>query len=367
MVIAHYCVEHISVQGEIYMDKIMMWIMAICALIGGTDRLLGNRLGLGKRFEDGFQLFGPTALSMAGLICITPLVSLGLEYTIVPFYRMLHLDPGMLGGILALDMGGYQLCKELALDPAIGRYGGIIVGATLGCTITFTIPVGMAKGILAGLSALPVGILVGGLLCGLSIEKLLIQSLPVFLLAVLLILGLSRFPDGMIRGFRVFAEIIRGAGTIGIALGAFSYMTGVQLLPEMAGLDEALGVVSSIGIVLLGSLPFAEILQRLLKKPLEWVGEKIGLGRLGTAGLLVGIVSALPVIADMKQMNEREIVMNAALLVCGTSMVAAHLGFVLGVDAPATGALLAGKLTGGIAGVWMAWQIMKKTESSRDR
>lgn len=130
MVIAHYCVEHISVQGEIYMDKTMMWIMAICALIGGTDRLLGNRLGLGKRFEDGFQLLGPTALSMAGLICITPLVSLGLEYTIVPFYRMLHLDPGMLGGILALDMGGYQLCKELALDPAIGRYGGIIVGAT---------------------------------------------------------------------------------------------------------------------------------------------------------------------------------------------------------------------------------------------
>lgn len=83
---------NIFLYREIYMDKIMMWIMAICALIGGTDRLLGNRLGLGKRSEDGFQLLGPTALSMAGLICITPLVSLGLEYTIVPFYRMLHLD-----------------------------------------------------------------------------------------------------------------------------------------------------------------------------------------------------------------------------------------------------------------------------------
>ena len=136
-------------------------------------------------------------------------------------------------------------------------------------------------------------------------------------------------------------------------------MTGLQLLPGLTPLDEALKVVSSIGIVLLGSLPFAEILQRLLKNPLEWIGEKIGLGRNGTAGLLVGIVSALPVIADMKRMNEREIVMNAALLVCGTSMVAAHLGFVLGVDAPVTGALLAGKLTGGIAGVWMAWRIMK--------
>ena len=216
-----------------------------------------------------------------------------------------------------------------------------------------------AKGILAGLCMLPVGILTGGLMCGVSLGKLLLQSIPVLILAVLLVFGISRFPDGMIHGFRVFATVIRSAGTIGIALGAFSYMTGLQLLPGLTPLDEALKVVSSIGIVLLGSLPFAEILQRMLKNPLEWIGEKIGLGRNGTAGLLVGIVSALPVIADMKRMNEREIVMNAALLVCGTSMVAAHLGFVLGVDAPATGALLAGKLTGGIAGVWMAWRIMK--------
>lgn len=269
-----------------------MWVMAICAMIGGVDQLAGNKFGLGRRFEDGFQLLGPTALSMAGLICITPLLSLGLEHTIVPLYRILHLDPGMLGGVLAIDMGGYQLCKELAQDPAIGRYGGIIVGATLGCTITFTIPVGMgmlgerekplfAKGILAGLCMLPVGILTGGLMCGVSLGKLLLQSIPVLILAVLLVFGISRFPDGMIHGFRIFATVIRSAGTIGIALGAFSYMTGLQLLPGLTPLDEALKVVSSIGIVLLGSLPFAEILQRLLKNPLEWIGEKIGLGRNG--------------------------------------------------------------------------------------
>lgn len=105
------------------MYKIMMWIMAICALLGGADRLVSNRLGLGKRFEDGFQLLGPTALSMSGLICITPLLSLALKKTIVPLWQLLHLDPGMLGGVLALDMGGYQLCNELALDPAIRRSG----------------------------------------------------------------------------------------------------------------------------------------------------------------------------------------------------------------------------------------------------
>ena len=98
-----------------------MWVMAICALIGGVDQLAGNKFGLGRRFEDGFQLLGPTALSMAGLICITPLLSLGLEHTIVPLYRILHLDPGMLGGVLAIDMGGYQLADALAETLESGK------------------------------------------------------------------------------------------------------------------------------------------------------------------------------------------------------------------------------------------------------
>ena len=73
-------------------------------------------------------------------------------------------------------MGGYQLASELANSPATGLFGGILVAATFGCTLTFTIPVGMgmlsgqdkplfARGILAGLAAFPVALLVGGLCC----------------------------------------------------------------------------------------------------------------------------------------------------------------------------------------------------------
>ena len=58
------------------MDKIIMWIMAVGAVIGGIDYILGNRFGFGKRFEEGFLLLGPTALSMAGIICLTPILSL---------------------------------------------------------------------------------------------------------------------------------------------------------------------------------------------------------------------------------------------------------------------------------------------------
>ena len=54
------------------MDRAIMWIMAAGALIGGADRIFGNRLGLGKKFEEGFLLMGSTALSMAGIICLVP-------------------------------------------------------------------------------------------------------------------------------------------------------------------------------------------------------------------------------------------------------------------------------------------------------
>ena len=98
----------------------------------------------------------------------------------------------MLGGWLAIDMGGYQLARELAVDTRMGDYGGIVVAATFGCTLTFTVPMGMgilgeeerpsfAKGILLGLGVLPVALLIGGALCGLPVLKTLVQSIPVFL------------------------------------------------------------------------------------------------------------------------------------------------------------------------------------------
>ena len=40
------------------MNTLIMWVMACGAVLGGLDRILGNRFGLGKRFEEGFELLG---------------------------------------------------------------------------------------------------------------------------------------------------------------------------------------------------------------------------------------------------------------------------------------------------------------------
>ena len=179
------------------MNQIIMWIMAVGAVLGGVDRIAGNRFGLGKRFEEGFTLLGPTALSMSGIICLTPLLSRFLRFALVPIWNFFGLDAGLLAGILAIDMGGYQLAGELSASQEMVRYAGLVIAATLGCTITFTIPVGMgmlksgdrlffSRGMLIGTGTLPVTMIVGGLLSGLSFLQIVLPSLPVLLFCFLL-------------------------------------------------------------------------------------------------------------------------------------------------------------------------------------
>ena len=354
------------------MNQIIMWIMAVGAVLGGVDRIAGNRFGLGKRFEEGFTLLGPTALSMSGIICLTPLLSRFLRFALVPIWNFLGLDAGLLAGILAIDMGGYQLAGELSASQEMVRYAGLVIAATLGCTITFTIPVGMgmlksgdrlffSRGMLIGTGTLPVTMIVGGLLSGLSFLQIVLQSLPVLLFCF------WRFPEQTVRAVTVFADVIRLLTTIGLIAGAFCYMTGFSLLPDLAPLEDAMAVVSSIGIVLLGSLPTAELLQRVLKKPLSFIGRKTGMNDSSAAGLLMGIVSPVPAITMMEKMDERGKIVNAAFLVSAASTIAAHMGFTFGTDPDFVVPLLVAKLAGGIAAVCAALFFTKKSAYSKTR
>ena len=349
-----------------------MWIMACGALLGGIDRILGNRFGLGKKFEEGFHLLGPTALSMAGILCLVPLLTKLLGGPVSAICAPLGIDPAMLGGLLAVDMGGFQLAHSLALDPRAADFAGVTVAAILGCTITFTIPIGMgmldndervdfAQGILYGLISLPAALLVGGLCSGLNLAETVYQSLPVFLLSVLVLLGIWKKTAQMIRGFSVFAKCISMLTTFGLMLGAFEYMSGAQIIPGLAPIQDAMATVASIGVVLLGSLPVTELLQRLLKRPLAYLGRKTGMNNASVAGLLIGMVSVLPAIALIKDMDRRGRIVNAAFIVCAASALAAHLGFVAGVDASLLPMLLASKFSGGICGIIIALLATRKT------
>lgn len=347
------------------MQKMLMMIMAAGAVLGGMDRLMNNRFGLGRKFEEGFMLLGPMALSMAGIVCLTPLLSGLLGKWIAPVYRCLHLDPAMFAGILAIDMGGYPMAMGLADDPALGRFAGIIVGAIFGCTVSFTIPVGMGmlggeerssfiQGTLYGLIAMPAALILGGVLCGLGVWNTIWQLLPVLILSGVLLWGIRVRPVGTVRAFRLFARGLEGLITVGLILGAVQYMTGWVILPGLMPIEEAMESVAAIGIVLLGSLPAAELLKRILRRPLEWMGGRLGVNAVSMAGFLLGAVSLMPMLALMKDMDRRGRVANAAAAVCSAAALAAHLGYTVSQEPDMLAPMLLAKAAGGLLGAAIA-------------
>lgn len=351
------------------LNRILMIFIAAGAVLGGADKILGNRFGLGQKFDEGFFLMGPMALSMTGIICLAPVVSAWLG-VIRPVLSAVGIDPAMFGCVLAIDMGGYQLAMDLAQDPAIGAFSGIIASSMFGCTLVFTIPVGMSvlaeedrpfflRGILAGLISLPVGLFAGGLLQGLPFGTILFQCIPIFLLSVVLLMGLIRFPDRTIHLFSGVARVIQIAATVGLILAAVQQIADVTILPGLVSAEEALNIVGSIAIVMLGSLPLAELLRRCLFRPFCWIGSKTGLNDASTTGLIVGAVTVMPALAMVRDMDRRGKVLCGAFLVCGASAFAAHMGFAAATQPELIMPLLGGKFSGALVGLIVAMRITR--------
>lgn len=345
-------------------NGIIMCVMAFGAVLGGLDRILGNRFGYGEKFESGFRILGNVGLSMAGIICLAPTLGKGVRFLVGPMCETLGMDPAIFGSLLSIDMGGYPLSVDLAKDTDLGLYAGIVVSSMFGATLVFHIPVGVGflgekdesfmKGILLGLATMPGAMLVGGLVMGLELGRILWNSLPVFLLSAALAVGIAKVPGAMMKGFKVFAWVIRAVATLGLTAAAVTHMTGFVLLDSMPPLQEAMEVVVSIGIVMLGGMPLAELLRRLLKTPFRWIGDRTGIDSAGTAALLVALVSATPALALLPQMNRRSRVVVAAFLTNGVCIIGAHFAFCQSVAPECVGALLAAKLVGSILAVTVA-------------
>ena len=125
---------------------IIIRIMGVFALIGGIDRILGNRLGLGKQFEEGILAMGSLALAMIGVISLAPVLASLLKPVVVPLYSLLGADAAMFAGtLLACDMGGGTLAMEMTSDTNAALLGGVLTGSMMGATIVFTIPIALGQ------------------------------------------------------------------------------------------------------------------------------------------------------------------------------------------------------------------------------
>ena len=353
-------------------DEILIALMAVFALLGGVDRILGNRFGLGEKFEEGILAMGSLALAMVGIVSLAPVLAAALRPIVVPVYGALGADPAMFAGtILACDMGGGQLARELTANADAAALGGVITGSMLGATVVFTIPVAMgilreedrpamAKGILCGMVAIPVGVLVGGLTAGFAPGMVLHNLIPIVLIALLIALGLWLAENAMVKAFTAFGKIVVAVVTAGLAAAIVEELTGFVLIPGLAPLSEGFETVGAIAIVLAGAFPLVYVVTKLLQKPLMAGGKLLGVNDAAAAGLVASLANSIATFGMVKDMNPRGKVVNIAFAVPAAFVFGDHLGFTAGFLPELLPAVIAGKLAGGICAVAIAMVLTGK-------
>jgi ethanolamine transporter len=354
--------------------EIVIVLMAVFALLGALDRILGNQWGLGKEFEEGIQAMGSLALAMVGIVCLAPVLARVLKPIVVPIFGFLGADPAMFAGtILACDMGGGALAMELTEDAQAAMLGGVLTGSMLGATIVFVIPVAMgilkeedrpamAKGILCGIVTIPLGILAGGLTAGFPVGKVLRNLIPIVIIGLVIALGLWKAEKAMVKGFAVFGKAVIALVTVGLAAAIVEGLTGFALIPGMAPIEDAFYTVGEIAIVLAGAFPLVFFLTKLLRKPLTKLGRLLGINDAAAAGLVASLANAIAALELVKEMDERGKVVNIAFAGSAAFVFGDHLGFAAGFAPEMLQGMSVGKLVGGISAAAVAILLTAKTK-----
>lgn len=356
-------------------NEIIIYIMVVFAVLGALDRIIGNRFGLGEKFEEGIMAIGALAVSMVGIIALAPVIANLLKPVVVPLFGILGADPAMFAGsILANDMGGAPLAQALALTEEAGNFGGLIVGSMLGPTIVFTIPVALgiikesdrkylATGVLAGVITIPIGSFVGGLAAGYPIGMIFFNLIPIIIFAVLIALGLWKFENAMVRGFTGFGKFVVAVITLGLGAGIVEQLTGVVLIPGMNPISEGFMVVADIAIVLSGAFPLVFVITKLFQKPLMALGRMLGMNDVAAAGLVASLANSIPMFGMMKDMDNRGKILNVAFAVSAAFVFGDHLGFTAGFNPDMIFPMIVGKIVGGITAVIVAVFIAKRVDT----
>ncbi|MBG9979490.1 ethanolamine utilization protein EutH [Facklamia lactis] len=360
-------------------NEIIMWIIAIFMILGAIDYVLDNKFGLGEQFSEGIMAMGALFLSMAGIIVVAPLLSQILSPIIVPLFRLVGADPAMFAGtILANDMGAYFLAQSMTENPEIVAFSGLTLGSMMGATIVFSIPVSLgiiekedqeylATGILCGMMAVPFGAFAGGLMSGMNVMSVLINLIPIIIVAVLIGLGMWLMPQKMISGFKVFGKGVVIVAIIGLIIGGLELLTGIKLVENVAPISEGFMTVGPIAITLAGAYGLVFVITKAFKKPLMKFGGLLGMNDVAAAGLIASLANNIAMFQTMKNMDKRGKIINVAFAVCASFTFGDHLGFTAGIDTNAIVPMFVSKLIGGIIGVIIALMIVNKMYPRKDQ
>ena len=353
------------------MENVILYIIVIFSVIGGVDKLLGNKLGLGEKFDEAFKGMGSLALSMIGIIGLAPVISGLLEPGLQYLSKITGADPSVfISSILAGDLGGYASSVELAQSQEIAKFTGLILGSTMGATISFTIPIAInliskedfshfAKGILAGIITIPFGMLIGGVAMGIPLKVIWINLIPVIVLSALIVFGLFRNQEKTLSIFNILGKLIVIISIIGLLISMIDFVLGIKLLPNMIPFEEGIIIVGKIAVIVSGAYPLIYFISNKLEKTMNSMAKKLGVNEYSILGIITSLANNIPTMGIYNSMDEKGKVLNAAFMVSGAFAFGGQLGYISSISKDVVTPFLLAKLSAGILSIFVANLIMK--------
>lgn len=360
------------------MADIVLYIMVLFSIIGGIDKLLNNKWGLGEKFEEGFKSMGGLALTMIGLISLAPIISQVIMPVLSPLSKLTGADPSVfISSILATDMGGYATSLQVAESEEIAQFIGLILGANMGATVSFTIPIAIsmiskedfpffAQGILAGIVTIPVGMLVGGIAMNIPFNIIWVNLLPVIILSIFIVIGFLKFQEKIISIFNILGKIIVVISTIGLVTSILNFILDIKLIPNMIDFEEGIITIGKIGVILSGAYPLFYFISKKLNKNIGRIAKKTGINEFAVIGILTSLANSIPMIGIYDKMDDKGKVINGAFAVSGAFTFGGQLGYISSISKAMVKPFILAKLTAGISGILVAYLLINMKEKNKE-
>ncbi|HEJ7054028.1 MULTISPECIES: ethanolamine utilization protein EutH [Serratia] len=378
----------------------IIYIIMAGTLIGALASIVKPEGELGREFVNGIHAIGPVFLAQAGIMAAIPIISYLIMHSIGPFFSALGSDASIAAlAVIAVDMGGYQLADAIAANRDMWIVA-MLVGYTSGASIVYLIPVGLimlnrddhkylALGAMAGLISIPFAVLIA--LVTITFNNLpvreiisttspaahylqldLLQALrllsPLFVLCFLLALGLKLRPAAMVKGFLIFGKAADAFIKLVLALCIIEHFTGVfkkvfggwvfdPLFADKDELFRAIEIAGYIGIMLAGTFPICYLFQHYCRKPMHFIGKKLGLSDTGALGFIMVLANIIAVYHLFKGMRARDKVLCVAFGICAQATLGDHLAFTANFQPSLVLPIMMGKFLGGMIAVLIAIKI----------
>lgn len=349
------------------MVDIFIWIMVFFAALGLLDKILGGKWGLAPEFDRGLATMGGLTVSMVGFYTIGTALVQNHAAGLAALSEKLPFDPSLpIGCLLASDIGALGIAQQLAVTPEMAVFTGALVAGGLGTTVSYQLPVFLATvkeeeipelmlGFVFGIAALPMGLLIGGVMLGLPFGALMLNMIPVIVLCLVLVLGFRWFPERTMAVLIVLGRVIRILSYICFAVSAIGVFAPQHCPVDQALVRDVLYVILRMVIVTCGGLVLSQLALKKLSAPIARVGRLLGINNEAVIGLLLSLTQSLAMLPLFPRMDKKGKLLNGAFSVCGAYLMGGQFAYVSSLVLPEqTAAFVVNKVVAGVMGMILA-------------